>query len=157
MHLPHSAFVLSSMTAADPTVPAAALDLDDLLQSDTAVLVVRHPLTGAPSGTSIIIAGPEHVTRKALVFARMRAARKDFEKNGAITITDPVDDEADETDLLARCTLGWTNMQAGGVPIEHSVDAARQLYADPRRRWLRNQVKVGLDQLELFIAGSAPV
>ena len=132
------------------------LDLDALVQTDTAVLVIRHPVTGAASATTVTIAGPEHPVRKAIVFGRMRAARKEFEKTGAIHVTDPVDDEADETDLMARCTLGW-NLTAGGVPIEFTLDAARAIYGDPKRRWLRGQVKVGLDQLDLFISGSAPV
>lgn len=134
-----------------------ALDLDQLVQHDTAVLVIKHPVTGAPSLTSVTIAGPEHATRKGIVFARMRAARKQFEATGALNVTDPVDDEADETDLLARCTMGWAGMVASGQALTFSVDAARALYADPKRRWFRNQVKVGLDELELFIGGSAPV
>ena len=138
------------------TSQLGALDLDALLQVDTAVLVIKHPVTGEPSATTVTIAGPEHPVRKAIVFGRMRAARKQFEKTGAISMTDPVDDEADESDLMARCTLGW-NLTAGGVPVEFNLDVARKVYSDPQRRWLRNQIKTGLDQLELFISGSAPV
>lgn len=137
-------------------VQAPALDLDALVQCETAVLVIKHPVTGSPSASTVTIAGPEHPVRKAIEFSRMRAARKQFEMTGAITVTDPADDEADEADLLARCTLGWS-IAAGGVPLEFSVDAARALYADPRRRWLRDQVKAGLDRISLFIGSSAPV
>lgn len=132
------------------------LDLDALAQSDTAQLVIRHPVTGAASSTVFTIAGPEHAVRKALVFARMRAARKEFEKTGSITVTDPLDDEDAETELMARCTLGWSGLTAGGTAVTHSLDAARKLYSEPRSRWVRDQVKTGLDKLELFIASSAP-
>lgn len=141
----------------DTTSQTSALDLDALQQSDSAVLPIKHPVTGAPSATTITIAGPEHTTRKALVFARMRAARKEFEKTGSININDPVDDEQAETDLIARCTLGWSGVKLKGLEVAHSVDAARALFTDPKYRWLRNQVKVAMDQLELFIAGSASV
>ena len=61
-------------------------------------------------------------------------------------VRDPLDDDAEQTDELVACTLGWT-----GFSTPYSRDAARALYTDPKRRWLRDQVATGLQERELFI------
>lgn len=134
---------------------AELLDLDALVQNDTGEFVVKHPATGEATMARITIAGPEHPKRRALVFARMRQARRDFEKTGAIAVTDPEDDEADANALFAACTLGWSGINQGGAPLAWSAEAAARLMADPKYRWLRDQVRDALDKRELFIAASA--
>lgn len=131
------------------------LDLDSLVQNTSADMVVKHPLTGAPTVARFTLAGPEHPARKSAVFARMRQRRAELQRTGTLTVPDPEQDEEDETALLAACTLGWRGLAAGGQPLEFSAAAAVKLYADPKFRWLRDQVKAALDQRELFIAGSA--
>ena len=54
-------------------------------------------------------------------------------------MSDPEDDEADQVDMLVSCTLGWT-----GAAVPFSPQAARALYTDPKRRWLRDQVQAAL-------------
>lgn len=140
-----------------PTAAAAALlDLDALEQSTTAVVVLKHPVSGAPTSATITVAGPEHPARKAAIFARMRVRRAEMERTGKLSVTDPADDEQDEVALLAACTLGWAGLSTGGAALAYSAEAARALYADPKRAWVRDQVKAALDERALFFGNCAP-
>lgn len=132
----------------------AALDLDDALYHESAELVVKHPVTGAPTTTRITLASVVHPLRAAFRQAKQREVQKRMQIDGAYALPDPVDAEAEEADYLARCTLGWAHLVIGGAELGHSTEAARKLYADPRRHWLRAQVRAALDAQELFIGGS---
>lgn len=147
------------MTPAN-TMPASApepvsLDLDDAIFHDSAEYVVKHPVTGAPTTTRIALASPVHPLRVAFRQAKQRAVQKAMQLDGSYTLPDPVDAEADEVEYLARSTLGWTHVVVGGQEIPYSHDAACKFYADPRRHWLRSQVRAALEAQELFIGGSA--
>ena len=147
---------MKGAVAKDGAVAEAAwLDLDALEQSTSAVVVLRHPVSGAPTAASITIAGPEHPARKGAIFARMRMRRAEMERTGKLGVTDPLDDEQDELALLAACTLGWEGLSTDGAPLVFSAEAARALYADPRRAWVRDQVKAALDERALFFGSSA--
>lgn len=115
----------------------------------TGTLSIKTP-TGAPTAMQVTLAGPEHPDRKRRIFARQRRLRSTLVKTGKLPIADPEDDEADELDELVASTLGWT-----GAAVAYSPDAARALYADPKRRWLRDQVKAALDDRELFTRACA--
>ena len=134
---------------------ASALDLDDAIQQESGTLVLKHPLTGAPTTLTVQLAGVTHPLRVAHYQAKQREIQKAMQLDGSYQLPDPADAEVDEIDYLARSTLGW-HLVAGGQPIAFSVDAARKLYADPRRHWVRQQVSQALGQQELFIGGSAP-
>lgn len=115
----------------------------------TGTVAIKDP-NGAPTSMVITLAGPEHPERKRRMFARQRKLRAQLAKTGRLPMTDPEDDEADEIDDLVAYTLGWE-----GVATPYSRDAARDLYADPKRQWLRAQVKAALDERERFIRSSA--
>lgn len=132
------------------------LDLGQVAEKTTGEYTVKHPATGAPTKACLLLAGPEHDARRAAVFARMRARQQEMERSGRITLPSPEEDEDDRTALAAACTLGWSGLARDGVPLVFTTDAPKQLYADPRYRWLRNQVIGALDQRELFFGGSAP-
>jgi hypothetical protein len=140
-----------------PTTTAAAFDLDSAVQLDTAELQLKHPATGAPTGAFVLLAGPEHDVRRQRLFALMRRRRAEFERLGKLMTSDPVEDAAAELELLAACTLGWRNLSVGGQELAYSAAACAALYADPRRAWVRDQVKAALDQRDLFIGSSASV
>lgn len=131
------------------------LDLDAFEDVQTATVVLKNPSTGAPTSASIEIVGPEHPERKKIQFDRARKMRAAFQRTGKIEVSDPLDDIADETDLLVACTVGWSGLVKGGKEMAFSKDAARALYTDPKKQWLRGQVKKALDEAERFISSSA--
>ena len=117
--------------------------------TDRADLVIKNPITLVPTSMSVVIAGPEHADRKRLRFERQRKLRAALAETGCLPPGDPADDEAEELEHLVACTIGWS-----GSVDPYSVDACRRLYADPKRRWLRKQVRDGLERLELFMRSS---
>jgi len=104
---------------------------------------------GQPTSMVIVLAGPEHPDRKARAFNVMRKKRAEMKRTGEVPLGDPEDDFNDETAELVASTLGWS-----GAAVEYSRDAARALYTDPERAWLRGQVKEALARRELFIQRS---
>lgn len=115
----------------------------------SAELRIKNPATGAPTPMVITLAGPEHADRKRIQFAKQRRLRVELSRTGKLPVTAPEDDDADELELLVVSTLGWV-----GASVPYSKDAARALYADPKRRWLRDQVSVALNERELFTRAS---
>ncbi len=132
----------------------ASLDLDDFEDTTTGTLVVLDPSTQAPTSSTITLAGPEHQSRKQIDMARTRKIRNAFNSTGKMPVSDPIDDIDDETDYLVASTLGW-NLIRAGQPVPFSPAAARALYTDPKRQWLREQVKAALNKTQLFISTSA--
>ncbi len=132
----------------DSTEPFDLMAFED---ADSADLRIKHPVTGAPTTMVVQIAGPEHPLRRRLVLDRQRRLRAHLAKTGNMHISDPEDDAADDLELTVACTLGWR-----GAAQPYSPAAARELYADPKRRWLRDQVQAGLQDRALFMRSSAP-
>lgn len=130
------------------------LDLDTVTEVTTADIVLKHPVTGAPTGAVVTIAGPEHPKRKKIFFDRQRAQRAKFAKAGKIQFDDPEEDEAQAIALLAACTFGWQRLGRKGVALPFSEAAAAALYADPEFGWLRAQVQAAMDARENFIRSS---
>ena len=137
----------STSTTASTAEPFDIMAFED---AESADLRIKHPITGAPTAMVVQLAGPEHSLRRSIVLARQRRMRAQLAKTGAVQMTDPEDDAADDLELLVASTLGWR-----GAAQPYSTAAVRELYADPRRRWLRDQVQAALDDREAFIARSA--
>ena len=132
------------------------LDIDSFEDVLISTVVLKNPATGAPTPASIDVLGPEHPARKKLLLDRIRKNRNQFQRTGKVEVSDPEDDIADETEILVACTVGWTGLTQSGQPLAYSADAARALYTDPKRHWLRGQIKKSLDEVERFIASSSP-
>lgn len=130
---------------------AAVFDYRHFSEQLEGTLEIRHPLTGKVTGWKMRIAGVEHPLRKKRSFDRRREVTAEMARTGRLPTVDPqAADEAELEDLIAF-TLGW---QGGAVPF--SPDAVREAYTDPKARWLRDQVKAGLEDRALFIDSSAP-
>lgn len=132
----------------------ATLDLDDHEDISTGTLTLVNPSTLAPTTATITLASKEHQSRKQIDMARTRRLRSAFNQTGKMPVSDPVEDIADETEYLVASTLGW-NLTQGGVALAFSADAARKLYTDPKKHWVRAQVLAALNKSELFIKSSA--
>jgi hypothetical protein len=134
-----------------PTDPAPVFDFTAFEDTTTADVRIKNPATGAPTPMVVTLAGPEHPDRKRISFAKQRRMRAGLAKTGKLQVGDPEEDEAEELDMLIACTLGWQ-----GAPVAYSPKAARELYSDPKRRWLRDQVQTALQERELFTRASGP-
>jgi len=128
-----------------------AFNLDDFEDVTSADVRIKNPVTGAPTGMVVTLAGPEHADRKRLTFTRQRRMRAALAKTGRVPVSDPEEDDADELDMLVACTLGWA-----GASVAFSTAEARRVYSDPKRRWLRDQVAAALQERELFTRACAP-
>lgn len=111
---------------------------------------IKDPITGASTAMVVSLAGPEHAERKRLTALHRQRLRAEIFKVGKLHAGSAEDEDADAVEMLVVCTLGWT-----GAPVPYSKDAARALYADPKRRWLREQVQAALNERELFTRSSA--
>lgn len=127
------------------------LNLDDFEDVLTADVRIKNPTTGAPTSMVVTLAGPEHPDRKRITFAKSRRLRAALSKTGKIPVSDPEEDEQDETEMLVACTVGWV-----GAAVPFSKEAARKVYSDPKRRWLRDQVLAALNERELFTRACGP-
>lgn len=134
--------------------PAEVVDLDQFENLLTSDVVIKNPLTGAPTTSVITVMGPEHPQRKKLVMDRSRQMRTEFQRTGKPTVSDPVEDYENDTEFMVTATVGWSIL-FGGNAVPFSKEEARKLYADPKRQWLRSQVRVALEQSERFISDSA--
>lgn len=131
------------------------LDLDSFEDMLTSDLAIKNPSTGAPTSAVITVLGPEHPARKKIQFDRARRMRAEFSRSGKLAVRDPVEDIEQQTDYLVGCTLGWSGMTSGGTALAFSADAARALYTNPKRQWLRAQVIAALDEPDRFIHSSS--
>lgn len=129
-------------------------DLSVITSTDSADIPLVHPVTRAPLGATVTLAGPDHPTRRKLVFNIQRKLRATFARKGKFEATDPEEDEAEATERLAQLTLGWSGIKRDGIELPFSIDAARALYTDAKLSWLRTQLLVALDDHENFIKGS---
>ena len=122
-------------------------DIEDVIEAE---YTLRDPVTNSPTGIVFKLGGPEHRPRKRLMNDRLRRMAAQASKTGRVPVPDPTEADEIEVDLLVASTIGWSGLVLNGKAIEYSPEAARQLYTDPKRRWLRNQVKEALDDRELF-------
>lgn len=134
---------------------AAGFCIDDFNDVITCELVLKNPKTGQPTDIVLTLAGPEHPLRKKRQFERIRRMRKEMQRVGKLTLADPAEEEQDEGEFLADCILGWNKMPTRNGDVAYSKDAALNLMNDSERRWLRDQVKSGVEEREAFIAGCA--
>ena len=131
------------------------LDINAITQTDSAEIQIVHPVTRAPLGASVTLAGPEHPLRKQIRFRLQRRVRAELARAGRAALPDPEEQDEENIQLLAQCTLGWKGIADEGVEIPFSEAAAAALYARPEMVWLRDQLVVALDERENFIKGSA--
>lgn len=127
-----------------------AFDFTAYEDTDSAEVRIKDPKTGTSTAMVVQLAGPEHPSRKRITLQRQRKMRQALSRTGKLPMSDPEEDEADQVDLLVACTLGWT-----GAAVPFTTKSARDLYEDPKRRWLRDQVQTALDDRELFTRSSA--
>lgn len=132
----------------------SSLDIDAFDDVQTGKLILVNPVTKEKTSTFIELASPEHESRKRIDLARTRRLRAEFAANGKLESRDPLEDIEDETDYLVASCLNW-NVTRGGQAVECTPANVRALLTDPKKQWVRAQVREGVHKTELFIADSA--
>lgn len=137
----------------DPTT-SSLFDVNSVTEQLSAEVDILHPVTRLRTGARIILAGPEHPERKRLQFDRQRKLRAMYARKGRFDPLDPAEEEAEEIDHLAACTLGWHGIAQDGHELAFTPSAARELYLRPEMHWLRRQLLGALADHENFIHSS---
>lgn len=128
---------------------------------DSAIVQLRDPISGELTKACITLMGPVHPQRRQIDFAiakreSVRLVEAMRKGRNAVNQVDPEEEFENQTERLAKYTLGWSGLSGeDGKPLEFSLAAARKLYATPKLSWLRDQIKVAADETERFIKRSA--
>jgi hypothetical protein len=116
------------------------MDLALFQYSDTAVMAVRNPDTGAP----LLTADGKPVT--ITLSGRDSAAYEKAEREAIdrrLAEADKSDGALVAAEFMARCTVGWSGVVFDGKEVPCDFDHAVSLYN--RLKWLR-------DQIDAFVA-----
>lgn len=121
------------------------------LAVDTPFIVrLVHPISGVPlinketnDPATISILGAD--SEAALRFNREILTRRLSARNRRVATADEI--ETERVELLARLTKAWVlvDLDGNGLSIECNESNARELYASPPLRWLREQVEAAID------------
>ncbi len=126
-------------------------DFDAIETVESADLRIKDPTrTNAPTPFVITLASPIHPARKRIELAEQRRMQAALMKTGKLQLDDPEERELSLIDKLVAATLGWR-----GAKVPYSPAAARKLYSDPKRIYVRDQVRTALDDMELFTIACA--
>lgn len=128
----------------------AGFDLDSVEDLFAADYELLHPITGAPTGAFITLAGPEHPQRKRIAMNLMRRLRATAAR-AKQALTDPEEDARESVKLLASVTLGWRGIRKNGQEVAYSETEAAELYADAKRQWVVKQLLGAMNDQDLFI------
>lgn len=133
----------------DSTQPVGC-DLDTIEDAFSADYELLHPVTGAPTGAFITLAGPEHPQRKRIAMDLVRRLRATAARAKQAQ-PDPEEDARENVKLLAKVTLGWRGIRKNGQDLAHSEAEAIELYSDPKRQWVVRQLLAAMNDQVLFI------
>lgn len=147
----------------------AIFDLSSAEDVESAEIQLKR--NGQPLPIFVTLAGPEHSKRKVFALNKQRRARKELAKTGKLSFADPIEDEAEQKELLADCTLSWrteykdANGKTQSVPyvlFEGKQYTANRtdvlaLLDDPKRAWFHRSMQGAFDDGEAFIKVSASV
>ena len=128
----------------------AGFDIDSIEDVGSADYEVTHPHTGLGTGAFITMAGPEHPERKRITMTLIRRMRAEAMRHKT-KASNPEDDLAESLQMLVKVTLGWRGMRKDGRELPFSPQAATELYADSKRRWLVDQLLAAMNDQRLFI------
>lgn len=98
-------------------------------------LVLAHPVTGEPLDAVITLVGHDSAAYRN----KLRDfAQQQISKGKGKPKLDLDASEKQAAELLAACTIGWSNIDEGGKAIPFSREACIDVYR--KYRWIREQV-----------------
>lgn len=149
----------------EKAAPAAedSFDISALETADTAILEIRHPGTGMPSGWKWTIAGPGHpvtveqgtrLSRKVLAEARLKEQAAVNGKKWRGDDRDPEEIRRENAETFAERVLGWTDIKLRGEVYPYSRENVVKLLLDPKMGTIYNQLIEFLRNDDSFLPGS---
>lgn len=140
------------------TKQATDFDICDTRDLESAEIQLKR--NGIPLPIFVTMAGPEHPLRKRFVLDKQRKARKALARSGKFEFADPSDEEAEQLDLISRCTLKWRTgdeqgVVLGGERLDCTPGNVIKAISAPERAWLRRSMQDAFDDGEAFISTSA--
>lgn len=129
---------------------SAALDIAEFENSvqDTAELTILHPVTFEPTDMKITLyTADSDVWRKELMRLRRENAKYENRRDGV----PPEKRDSDSVNILVAMTVGWTGINENGSPLPFTKENARRVYANPKLRFIREQVDEFIGDRQNFI------
>lgn len=129
--------------------PLEAFDLADMEDVEAAEIQLKR--NGAPLPIYVTLLGPESQKRRSYVFSQQRKIQRQLAKSGKVEFGDPQEREAEETELLVDCVIGWRGVVFNHAELSCTKENVRQLLNDKKRAWFRRAVKEAFEDNEAFI------
>lgn len=125
---------------------------------DGAILVLKHPVSKEPlkdedGPLSLMLRGRDSSTFKKKDREQSRSRLAAAKRSGDSmleTFGNVEETEKSEIELLASCTIGWSdNMELGGAKLTYSYDNAVRLYTE--QPWVMEQVRAFMTSRANFL------
>jgi hypothetical protein len=148
--------------------------LNSIFRSETIDLELVHPKTGEGLRSFLILAGPDHPTRRRLELEIDQRIRSELNKSGRVEVKSLERVEKDDIEFATACTLGWYTLEEGDAgdgtppvarrvdmidvgngPEPFSVGRAKEIYQDRKLSWVFAQVREGIKNVERFFVDSS--
>jgi hypothetical protein len=111
---------------------------------------IVNPATGVPIGASITIAGTDSKTYQDAQHKISNKRMKRMNNRGGVKFNLTSEEiEFESIELLARCTLGWDNIDWEGSPLKFSLENAKMVYTE--LLWLREQCVAAMEDRSNFL------
>ena len=112
---------------------------------------ILNPATGVPVGAFITVAGTDSKTYQD---AQHKISNKRMKKvsgrTGMRYLPTSEEVEVESIELLARCTLGWENIEWEGQSLPFNLENAKTIYTE--LLWLREQVISAMEDRSNFLS-----
>jgi hypothetical protein len=111
---------------------------------------IVNPATGVPVGATITIAGTDSKTYQDAQHKIANKRMKRMNSRGGMKFALTSEEvEIESIELLARCTLGWDNIDWEGSPLKFSLENAKMIYTE--LLWLREQCIAAMEDRSNFL------
>ena len=111
---------------------------------------IVNPATGVPVGASITLAGTDSKIYQDAQHKIANKRMKRMNSRGGMKFALTSEEvEFESIELLARCTLGWDDVDWEGSPLKFSLENAKMVYTE--LLWLREQCVVAMEDRSNYL------
>lgn len=111
---------------------------------------IVNPATGVPVGATITLVGIDSKIYQDAQHKISNKRMKRMNSRGGVKFALTSEEvEFESIELLARCTLGWENVDWEGSPLPFNFENAKMIYTE--LLWLREQCVVAMEDRANFL------